>query len=110
MSAAADLQIRIVFVPKGGTSIYQPLDRRVFGALKAKGTRSFLDVIHEMPNAPCTRELAVRVLLACWDEIGEHVLQSAWDFNSTGDDNEERSESDDPDFRLPTDDSGSEEE
>jgi hypothetical protein len=34
---AEELGIEIIWVPKGATGKYQPLDRRTFGALKSKG-------------------------------------------------------------------------
>jgi hypothetical protein len=33
---AEELGVKIIWVPKGGTGRYQPLDRRTFGALKSK--------------------------------------------------------------------------
>jgi hypothetical protein len=34
---ASKLNIHLIFIPKGGTGKYKPLDRRVSGALKSKG-------------------------------------------------------------------------
>jgi hypothetical protein len=34
---ASKLNVHLVFIPKGGNGKYQPLGRRVFGALKSKG-------------------------------------------------------------------------
>ena len=36
LKKAAQLNIQLIFVPVNGTSYYQPLDRHIFGVLKAK--------------------------------------------------------------------------
>jgi hypothetical protein len=38
---ARELNAELLFVPAGGTSLYQPLDRRVFGELKSRARHAF---------------------------------------------------------------------
>ncbi|KAK8863852.1 hypothetical protein M9Y10_011543 [Tritrichomonas musculus] len=33
---AQELRIELIYVPKNATGVYQPLDRRIFGIIKAK--------------------------------------------------------------------------
>jgi hypothetical protein len=78
---ADQLNIELVFIPKGGTGKYQPLDRRVFGALKSKGRAKWTQHIFENPGAACTRAQAAELLLECWDELPEACIQSGWDLD-----------------------------
>lgn len=82
-SRAADLNIRIVRVPKGATGIWQPLDRRIYGAMKsmARARWARLFARSEMPRA--TRELAAELALTCWKEISEELILEAWNFDET---------------------------
>jgi hypothetical protein len=41
LAKAQELDIRLIFVPRSGTTIYQPLDRRVHGAMKSKARGKF---------------------------------------------------------------------
>jgi hypothetical protein len=53
--AADSPNIHLVFIPKGGTGRYQPLDRRVFGASKAKGRAKWTQQYEGNPGEICTR-------------------------------------------------------
>jgi hypothetical protein len=52
---ASKLNIHLVLIPKGGTGKYQPLDRRVFGALKSKGRAKWTRVYEANPGRVCAR-------------------------------------------------------
>jgi hypothetical protein len=66
---ASKLNIHLVFIPKGGTGKYQPLDRRVFGALKSKGRAKWARCYEANPGRVCTHEIAADLLLTSWDEL-----------------------------------------
>jgi hypothetical protein len=104
MRTAMELSIEIVWIPKGATGLYQPLDRRPFGALKSKGRAKWKRYYHENYEVSCTRDVAAQLLLESWDELSESVILSGWDW---GDYEPSDSESDDSDdefeLRLDTD-------
>jgi hypothetical protein len=78
---ADELNIEMIFIPRGGTGQYQPLDRSVFGALKSKGRTKWNQHIFQKPGAGCTRAEAAELLLECWDELSEACIQSGWDLD-----------------------------
>jgi hypothetical protein len=73
---ADELGIELAFIPRGGTGTYQPLDRRVFGALKSKGCAKWIAHAFQNPGAECTRPEAVQLLLESWEELPEACIQS----------------------------------
>jgi hypothetical protein len=93
----------LIFVPKGATGMYQPLDRCVFGALKALGTAKFNRFIHENPDTVLTKELSITILLDCWNILGERSVNRAWDFELIGDSDGKDSDDDDEEFFLESD-------
>jgi hypothetical protein len=76
------LGILHLWIPKGATGIDQPLDRRVFGALKAKGRakqwRFYFD-----PHKSCDRLVAGNLLAESWGELSKSVISTGWTFNET---------------------------
>jgi hypothetical protein len=60
---ASRLNSHLVFMPKGGTGRYQPLDRRVFGALKSKGRAKWARYYEANPGRVCTCKIAADLLL-----------------------------------------------
>jgi transposase len=74
--------IHLLFVPRGGTGRYQPLDRRVFGALKAKGRAKWATNYQANPGTSCTRPIAAALLLACWAELSESCVLAGWDLEA----------------------------
>jgi hypothetical protein len=69
LSIAAELTIEIIWIPEGAAEIYQPLDRRVFGALKSKGCAKWRRFLPENSGRPCNRETAAWLPLESWDDI-----------------------------------------
>jgi hypothetical protein len=104
---AGQLGVSLVFVPKGATGIYQPLDRYVFGALKAIGLAKFNRFIHENPGANLNKELSAAILLDAWSTLGERSVNRAWDFHLEEDSDGKDSDDEDDEFFLRDD--GSEE-
>jgi hypothetical protein len=69
----------LLFVPAGGTSHDQPLDRRVFGERKsrarhARGQLASRTAIHE-----ATPEGAIGILISCWAAIPADNIRRAWE-------------------------------
>jgi hypothetical protein len=101
MQLAQRLHIFIIYGPNGGTGLYQPLDRNVFGALKSVGLSKFNRFIHDNPDARISKELSAAILLDSWNSISENVMRRAWDFDLPGDKpGKESDDDDDPEFFL----------
>jgi hypothetical protein len=79
------LLIEVIYVPKGGTSLYQPLDRRVLGVMKQKAVSKWtnLEFHNQLPSS--NNAFAVQLSIDCWKEINKSTILSAWDFESEGD-------------------------
>ena len=75
---AEDLDIHLIPVPKGGTSVYQPLDRKIFAIMKKKGAAKWVRMCHNNPRMKWTKSTATAIALQCWEEIKEHHILSAW--------------------------------
>jgi hypothetical protein len=75
---ADELNIRLIAIPKGGTAQFQPLDRKVFGPLKAIGahlwSQRFCHLIAPKPTTTASAEL----LLQAWNRIKTSTVQNAW--------------------------------
>ena len=57
---AAELNIDLIFIPAGLTDTYQPLDRSIFGVLKAKARRYFRMRYSHTNNIDITKKEAVQ--------------------------------------------------
>jgi hypothetical protein len=99
-------RIDIIFVPAGGTSRYQPLDRLVFGALKkiSAANWSRLYTSGQLPKQD--KVFGAQLALESWSQISESVLIPAWDVNDYPE-NEEPQSNSDPEFRQLTEDPSS---
>jgi hypothetical protein len=60
-----------MLVPKGGTACYQPLDRRIYGALKPKASAKFDSMIAIRHSSPVMEEAAAKLAQECWKEVNE---------------------------------------
>jgi hypothetical protein len=78
---AAELMIEIMWVPERATIFYQPLHRRVFGALKSKGCAKRSCLYGQNYRHLSNRETAAWLLLESWDELFDSVMTAACDFN-----------------------------
>lgn len=75
---ANELNIQLIFVPANGTSIFQPLDRKIFGIVKSK-LRKFAR--SDIYSGSERFEIITQHLLKAWNEIPncKDALKSAWD-------------------------------
>ena len=70
--------IELLFVPPGCTSLYQPLDRRVFGELKAAARREFNRLDRLTIKKGEEFRTSVGVLARCWKAITPENIRKAW--------------------------------
>jgi hypothetical protein len=90
--------IDLLFIPPGCTDRLQPLDRRVFGVLKAYARRHWRIHYHATNGAKVTRQKMAEYLVDAWNRLSRDIIDSAWslyiDDVAWGDD--EESEAEDP--------------
>ena len=77
---AKELGIELIYVPAGGTSKYQPLDRRVFGELKSRARKKFRILSRKYGDAEMPYQRAMQVLLESWDSIDPRNIRKAFCF------------------------------
>ena len=76
---AAGLNIKLYYVPAGRTDSLQPLDIKVFGALKAKARGYWYKHYSLNPRMKHTKRSAVKTLVTCWEELTERHISDAWE-------------------------------
>jgi hypothetical protein len=76
---ADQLGIKLYFVPAGCTDMFQPLDRLVFGALKATARKMFHDALARDPQLQVTKPWAVQLLVESWKRFARSTVELAWD-------------------------------
>jgi hypothetical protein len=77
--------ITLVFIPPGCTDKLQPLDRRVFGVLKAHARHLWRQQYHASGGAKTTRAMMSANLCEAWRRITEGTVQDAWDIYNSED-------------------------
>ena len=60
---ATSLHIKLIPVPKGGTGIYQPLDRGIFGIMKKKGAAEWAKMCSRNPQKKWDKQTATEIAL-----------------------------------------------
>jgi hypothetical protein len=78
--------IKLVFIPPGCTDKLQPLDRRVFGVLKAYTRQLWRQQYHASHGAKTTRPIIAANLCQAWHRITEEIIQDAWALYDEGED------------------------
>jgi hypothetical protein len=73
---AAELAIHLLFIPPGLTDELQPLDRFVFGAMKAHRRRMYRR--HAAALEPLNKQIAAAFLIRAWESVSANVLDDAW--------------------------------
>jgi hypothetical protein len=75
---AASKHIRLIYVPAGGTSEYQPLDRHVFGDVKSRALARLGDEYIRDEDADVSLLATIHFLAEAWRSIQEDQITSAW--------------------------------
>ena len=76
---ASDLGIIFHLIPAGLTDYYQPLDRRIFGIIKAKARKLFRIRQKGEANMHATKAQACQDMVAAWEGIHYTWISQAWD-------------------------------
>ena len=71
---ARQLGITLHYIPSGCTDKYQPLDRRVFGALKATARHVFYAQYRENPEFQLSKQNAIEALVYAWEHLSIDVM------------------------------------
>lgn len=74
---AAELGIRLVYIPTSATEIYQPLDRRIFGAMKSSGSREFDEFVFANRRG-YTQPEAADIFVKCWKNLSRDLINKSW--------------------------------
>lgn len=108
---ARELNIELIFVPANGTSIYQPLDRSIFGILKRKLVRSWeLCRRRNRETEVWNKRMAGLEVIKILSNIDSNHVKNSWrnipEINSNRydnqafDDTEDDVVEDDPEFQI----------
>jgi hypothetical protein len=71
---AEALGIHLIFILKGATGKYQPLDKRTFGVLKSNGRAKWRHEFAQHFGKTCTREIGAELLLQSWSELSDSAM------------------------------------
>lgn len=75
---AAALNIKLHIIPAGMTDVYQPLDRKIFGVMKAKARKMFRQRHTLGQPITATKLDACQDMCSAWESVGYVALSSAW--------------------------------
>jgi hypothetical protein len=75
---AGELNIELRFIPPGWTDGLQPLDRYIFGAMKATCRRLFHRFCQHDATGRVKKRDAVRFLSEAWDNLDTRVIEKGW--------------------------------
>lgn len=100
LAAAEELKIRLVFIPTSATDMFQPLDIRIFGALKAMASSKFDDHVFKY-NRGFSKAEAADLFIKCWEKLSHNLIVSAWTYceEDESDESSDDSNQSDSDFK-----------
>jgi hypothetical protein len=75
---AAELGIELHYIPAGWTDELQPLDRYVFGAMKAMCRRLFQRHCDRSEDGRVSRSDAIKFLVRIWELLEVRVIEKGW--------------------------------
>jgi hypothetical protein len=70
--------VELLFVPAGGTGRFQPMDRRIFGELKARPRAEFGKRLWREGSETIDDATSVDILEKCWAAIPSENIKKAW--------------------------------
>ena len=76
---AAKLNITLHYIPAGQTDKYQPLDRKIFGPLKATARHLISIKLSENMEDKITKKDAVSNLIFSWEHLNMDNVVESWD-------------------------------
>lgn len=76
---AHSYNIHLHFIPPGCTDLVQPLDVKVFGALKSKARALFRERYNGVMCPRVTSRDAVQNLIKAWEGISTYIIEEAWE-------------------------------
>ena len=65
-------------IPAGLTDEYQPLDRRIYGSLKARAKARYDVWLRRHTMEEMDWDVAVEILMDAWASVTEKDVKSAW--------------------------------
>ncbi|KAH0803495.1 DDE superfamily endonuclease containing protein [Histomonas meleagridis] len=74
---AETLKIKLYFIPPGMTDEFQPLDRRVFGCLKATARYLFRKEYNQNNEKKFTK-LQAQCMVWAWEHLQPNIIQESW--------------------------------
>jgi hypothetical protein len=75
---AKELGIELLFVPGGGMSRFQPLDRRIFGELKSRARAAFQRFAREAGMQCVSPEETLTILVKSYEAVSADNVRKAW--------------------------------
>ena len=76
---AEELGITLYFIPPGCTDLVQPLDVKVFGALKSTARKLFRERYNGVSSPKVTSRDAVQNLIRAWEGLSQNLYEDAWE-------------------------------
>ena len=76
---AKELNIELLYVPAGMTSVFQPLDIRIFGELKMRARAAFESLKEKKMSRDLEYNDSIVILRDCWDCISAENIDKAWE-------------------------------
>ena len=77
---AEELGIRLVYIPTSATEMFQPLDVRVFGAMKSKGSKEFNNFVLTNSRG-FTKSEAADIFIKCWKSLSIELINKSWNLD-----------------------------
>jgi hypothetical protein len=107
-SYCTNKRIRVIMIPAGCTDELQPLDRRIFGYLKAKARCHWLNWYTSNLQTSMKTDQSVKKLFSCLEQITNENIIKAWNLvlnedESSSDDSLDEDSEDDEYVLPPTD-------
>ena len=81
MKKQKNKNIKLIFVPKGLTSKYQPLDVLINGILKQKAKKLWREEIVKDPNIKIKNSDAVKHFLKAKEDITSVIIKKSFDIS-----------------------------
>ena len=88
--------INLSFIPAGQTGQWQPLDRRIFGYLKAVAQQQLDEICVDSDLGSLDMADALVVLMESWEKLRPKDIRNAWEHLFMADDLEEEDVAEDP--------------